>query len=159
MRNKEYNELWSQNLMSNYSVPSITLVRGKGCTVQDADGVKYLDMLGGIATSILGHAHPAVVSAVNRQIKTLSHVSNFYSHPNAIELAQILVHFTGKKDSRVFFAQSGAEANEAAIKLSRKTGRTRIVAMDGSFHGRTMGSLSHRTECKKNRIHSATQKH
>ena len=128
--------------MSNYSVPSITLVKAKGCVVQDADGVKYLDMLGGIATSILGHAHPAVVTAVNRQIKTLSHVSNFYSHPNAIELAQILVRFTGKKDSRVFFAQSGAEANEAAIKLSRKTGRSRIVAMDGSFHGRTMGSLS-----------------
>ncbi len=142
MRNKDYNELWSQNLMSNYSVPSITLVKAKGCVVQDADGVKYLDMLGGIATSILGHAHPAIVTAVNRQIKTLSHVSNFYSHPNAIELAQILVRFTGKKDSRVFFAQSGAEANEAAIKLSRKTGRSRIVAMDGSFHGRTMGSLS-----------------
>ncbi len=142
MKNNDYKQLWSENLMSSYSVPSITLVRGKGCVVQDADGVKYLDMLGGIATSILGHAHPAVVTAVNRQIKTLSHVSNFYSHPNAIELAQILVRFTGKKDSRVFFAQSGAEANEAAIKLSRKTGRTRIVAMDGSFHGRTMGSLS-----------------
>ena len=142
MKNNDYKQLWSENLMSNYSVPSITLVKAKGCVVQDADGVKYLDMLGGIATSILGHAHPAVVTAVNRQIKTLSHVSNFYSHPNAIELAQILVRFTGKKDSRVFFAQSGAEANEAAIKLSRKTGRTRIVAMDGSFHGRTMGSLS-----------------
>jgi acetylornithine aminotransferase len=98
--------------------------------------------LGGIATNILGHSHPAVVSAVNRQIKTLSHVSNFYSHPNAIELAQILVRLTGDKQSRVFFAQSGAEVNEAAIKLSRKTGRTRIVAMTGSFHGRTMGSLS-----------------
>jgi len=142
MKNNDYKQLWSENLMSNYSVPSITLVKAKGCVVQDADGVKYLDMLGGIATSILGHAHPAVVIAVNRQIKTLSHVSNFYSHPNAIELAQILVRFTGKKDSRVFFAQSGAEANEAAIKLSRKTGRSRIVAMDGSFHGRTMGSLS-----------------
>ena len=128
--------------MSNYSIPTITLVKAKGCVVQDADGKKYLDMLGGIATSILGHAHPVVVSAVSRQIKTLSHVSNFYSHPNAIELAQILIRLTGKKDSRVFFAQSGAEANEAAIKLSRKTGRTRIVAMDGSFHGRTMGSLS-----------------
>ena len=99
-------------------------------------------MLGGIATNILGHAHPSVVTAVNRQIKTLSHVSNFYSHPNAIELAQILVRLTGDKQSRVFFAQSGAEVNEAAIKLSRKTGRTRIVAMTGSFHGRTMGSLS-----------------
>ena len=142
MKNKDYKKLWSENLMSNYSVPTITLVKAKGCVVQDADGKKYLDMLGGIATSILGHAHPVVVTAVSRQIKTLSHVSNFYSHPNAIELAQILIRLTGKKDSRVFFAQSGAEANEAAIKLSRKTGRTRIVAMDGSFHGRTMGSLS-----------------
>jgi len=128
--------------MSNYAVPSITLVKGKGSIVVDADGKKYIDMLGGIATNILGHSHPAVVSAVNRQIKTLSHVSNFYSHPNAIELAQILVRLTGDKQSRVFFAQSGAEVNEAAIKLSRKTGRTRIVAMTGSFHGRTMGSLS-----------------
>ena len=142
MKNKDFADLWSQNLMSNYAVPSITLVKGKGSIVVDADGKKYIDMLGGIATNILGHSHPAVVSAVNRQIKTLSHVSNFYSHPNAIELAQILVRLTGDKQSRVFFAQSGAEVNEAAIKLSRKTGRTRIVAMTGSFHGRTMGSLS-----------------
>ena len=142
MKNKEFADLWTQNLMSNYAVPSITLVKGKGSIVVDADGKKYIDMLGGIATNILGHSHPAVVSAVNRQIKTLSHVSNFYSHPNAIELAQILVRLTGDKQSRVFFAQSGAEVNEAAIKLSRKTGRTRIVAMTGSFHGRTMGSLS-----------------
>ena len=142
MRNKDFADLWSQNLMSNYAVPSITLVKGKGSIVYDADGKKYIDMLGGIATNILGHAHPSVVTAVNRQIKTLSHVSNFYSHPNAIELAQILVRLTGDKQSRVFFAQSGAEVNEAAIKLSRKTGRTRIVAMTGSFHGRTMGSLS-----------------
>jgi len=142
MKNKDFADLWSQNLMSNYAVPSITLIAGKGSIVFDADGKKYIDMLGGIATNILGHSHPAVVSAVNRQIKTLSHVSNFYSHPNAIELAQILVRLTGDKQSRVFFAQSGAEVNEAAIKLSRKTGRTRIVAMTGSFHGRTMGSLS-----------------
>ena len=142
MKNKDFADLWSQNLMSNYAVPSITLVKGKGSIVFDAEGKKYIDMLGGIATNILGHSHPAVVSAVNRQIKTLSHVSNFYSHPNAIELAQILVRLTGDKQSRVFFAQSGAEVNEAAIKLSRKTGRTRIVAMTGSFHGRTMGSLS-----------------
>ena len=142
MRNKDFADLWSQNLMSNYAVPSITLIKGKGSIVFDADGKKYIDMLGGIATNILGHSHPAVVSAVTRQIKTLSHVSNFYSHPNAIELAQILVRLTGDKQSRVFFAQSGAEVNEAAIKLSRKTGRTRIVAMTGSFHGRTMGSLS-----------------
>ena len=142
MKNKDFADLWSQNLMSNYAVPSITLVKGKGSIVFDADGKKYSDMLGGIATNILGHSHPAVVSAVNRQIRTLSHVSNFYSHPNAIELAEILVRLTGDKQSRVFFAQSGAEVNEAAIKLSRKTGRTRIVAMTGSFHGRTMGSLS-----------------
>jgi len=142
MKNKDYANLWSQNLMANYALPSITLVKGRGSIVFDADGKKYIDMLGGIASNILGHSHTAVVSAVNRQIKTLSHVSNFYSHPNAIELAQILVRLTGDKQSRVFFAQSGAEVNEAAIKLSRKTGRTRIVAMTGSFHGRTMGSLS-----------------
>lgn len=142
MKNKDFADLWSQNLMSNYAVPSITLVKGKGSIVFDADGKRYVDMLGGIATNILGHSHPSVVSAVTRQIRTLSHVSNFYSHPNAIELAQLLVRLTGDKQSRVFFAQSGAEVNEAAIKLSRKTGRTRIVAMTGSFHGRTMGSLS-----------------
>lgn len=128
--------------MNNYAVPSITLVKGKGSIVFDADGKRYIDMLGGIATNILGHSHPTVVAAVSKQIKMLSHVSNFYSHPKVIELAQILIGLTGDKDSRVFFAQSGAEVNEAAIKLSRKTGRTRIVATTGSFHGRTMGSLS-----------------
>lgn len=142
MKNKDFSTLWIQNLMSNYATPSITLVKGKGSIVIDADGNKYIDMLGGIATNILGHSHPCVVAAVSRQIKTLSHVSNFYAHPNVIELAQILVRLTGNKESRVFFAQSGAEVNEAAIKLSRKTGRTRIVATTGSFHGRTVGSLS-----------------
>lgn len=142
MKNKDFAILWIQNLMSNYATPSITLVKGKGSIVIDADGNKYIDMLGGIATNILGHSHPCVVAAVSRQIKTLSHVSNFYAHPNVIELAQILVRLTGNKESRVFFAQSGAEVNEAAIKLSRKTGRTRIVATTGSFHGRTVGSLS-----------------
>ena len=142
MKNKDFSNMWSKSLMSNYAVPSITLVKGKGSIVFDADGKKYIDMLGGIATNILGHSHPSVVAAVTKQIKTLSHVSNFYSHPKAIELAQILIGLTGDKDSRVFFAQSGAEVNEAAIKLSRKTGRTRIVATTGSFHGRTMGSLS-----------------
>ena len=142
MRNKDFGILWTKSLMSNYATPSITLVRGKGSIVVDADGKKYIDMLGGIATNILGHAHPSVVSAVSRQIKTLAHVSNFYAHPNVIELAQTLIRLTGNKESRVFFAQSGAEVNEAAIKLSRKTGRTRIVSTIGSFHGRTMGSLS-----------------
>jgi acetylornithine aminotransferase len=142
VKNKDYANLWSKNLMNNYGLPSITLVKGQGSIVFDADGKKYIDMLGGIATNILGHSHPSVVTAVTKQMKTLSHVSNFYAHPNAIELAQILVRLTGSKDSRVFFAQSGAEVNEAAIKLSRKTGRKRIVAATGSFHGRTMGSLS-----------------
>jgi len=142
VKNRDFAYLWSSNLMANYAVPSITLVKGKGSTVTDADGKKYIDMLGGIATNILGHSHPAIVSAVTRQIKTLSHVSNFYSHPNVIELAQMLIRMTGNKDSRVYFAQSGAEVNEAAIKLSRKSGRSRIVATTGSFHGRTMGSLS-----------------
>jgi acetylornithine/N-succinyldiaminopimelate aminotransferase len=142
MKNEDFSNMWSKSLMSNYAVPSITLVKGKGSIVFDADGKKYIDMLGGIATNILGHSHPSVVAAVTKQIKTLAHVSNFYSHPKAIELAQILIGLTGDKDSRVFFAQSGAEVNEAAIKLSRKTGRTRIVATTGSFHGRTMGSLS-----------------
>ena len=142
MRNKEFSNLWSKSLMTNYAVPSITLVKGTGSIVFDADGKRYIDMLGGIATNILGHSHPTVVAAVSKQIKTLSHVSNFYSHPKVIELAQILIGLTGNKESRVFFAQSGAEVNEAAIKLSRKNGRTRIVATTGSFHGRTMGSLS-----------------
>ena len=142
MKNKDFAHLWTKNLMFNYATPSITLVSGKGSIVVDADGKKYIDMLGGIATNVLGHAHPSVVSAVSRQINTLAHVSNFYAHPNVIELAQTLIRLTGNKDSRVFFAQSGAEVNEAAIKLSRKTGRTRIVATTGSFHGRTMGSLS-----------------
>ncbi len=142
MRNEEFSNLWSKSLMTNYAVPSITLIKGTGSIVFDADGKRYIDMLGGIATNILGHSHPTVVAAVSKQIKTLSHVSNFYSHPKVIELAQILIGLTGNKESRVFFAQSGAEVNEAAIKLSRKTGRTRIVATTGSFHGRTMGSLS-----------------
>jgi len=142
MRNKEFSNLWSKSLMTNYAVPSITLVKGTGSIVFDADGKRYIDMLGGIATNILGHSHPTVVAAVSKQVKTLSHVSNFYSHPKVIELAQILIGLTGNKESRVFFAQSGAEVNEAAIKLSRKNGRTRIVATTGSFHGRTMGSLS-----------------
>jgi acetylornithine aminotransferase len=101
-----------------------------------------LDFLGGIATSVLGHAHPAIVKAVSKQIAQLSHVSNFYAHPNALALANKLITMTGDKSARVFFCQSGAEANEAALKLSRRTGRNRIIAAQGAFHGRTMGALS-----------------
>jgi acetylornithine aminotransferase len=91
---------------------------------------------------VLGHAHPAIVKAVSKQIATLGHVSNFYAHPNVLELSAKLVAMTGDKTARVFFCNSGAEANEAALKLSRKTGRTRIVATREAFHGRTIGALS-----------------
>ena len=129
-------------MQNNYGKPAITLVKGNGILVTDADGKTYMDFLGGIATSILGHAHPSVVKAVTKQISTLSHVSNFYAHPNAISLAEKLVAMTGDKNAKVFFCQSGAEANEAALKLSRRTGRVRVVAAQGAFHGRTMGALS-----------------
>jgi acetylornithine aminotransferase len=142
MTNKKYLTRWDSSLLNNYGKPSITLVKGKGIVVTDADGKSYLDFLGGIATSILGHAHPAIVKAVTQQVSTLSHVSNFYAHPNAIELAEKLVKMTGDKNAKVFFCQSGAEANEAALKLSRRTGKVRIVAAQGAFHGRTMGALS-----------------
>ena len=142
MTNKKYLKRWGSSLQNNYGKPSIALVKGKGIVVTDADGKTYLDFLGGIATSILGHAHPAIVKAVTKQISTLSHVSNFYAHPNAIELAEKLAAMTGDKNARVFFCQSGAEANEAALKLSRRTGKVRVVAAQGAFHGRTMGALS-----------------
>ncbi len=133
---------WNKSLQANYGTPTIELVAGKGASVTDAEGNVYLDFLAGIATSVLGHAHPAVVKAVSKQIATLGHVSNFYAHPNVLSLAAKLVSMTGDKSARVFFCNSGAEANEAALKLSRKTGRTRIVATKDSFHGRTMGALS-----------------
>ena len=133
---------WKRTTQNNYGVPTLALVKGKGLVVTDADGKTYLDFLGGIATNILGHAHPAIVKAVSKQISVLGHVSNFYAHPNALALAEKLISMTGDKSARVFFCQSGAEANEAALKLSRRTGRVRIVAARGAFHGRTMGALS-----------------
>jgi acetylornithine/N-succinyldiaminopimelate aminotransferase len=133
---------WNSVVQNNYGTPSIALTKGKGIVVTDADGKVYLDFLGGIATSILGHAHPAIVRAVTKQVSTLGHVSNFYAHPNAIVLAEKLVSMTGEKNAKVFFCQSGAEANEAALKLSRRTGKVRVVAAQGAFHGRTMGALS-----------------
>ena len=142
MTNKKYLNRWNSSIQNNYGKPAITLVKGKGIVVTDADGKSYLDFLGGIATSILGHAHPAIVKAVSKQVSTLSHVSNFYAHPNAIELAEKLIVMTGDKNAKVFFCQSGAEANEAALKLSRRTGKVRVVAAQGAFHGRTMGALS-----------------
>ena len=142
MKNKQFSKRWTNSIQNNYGTPSITLVKGKGLVVKDIEGNTYLDFLAGIATNIMGHAHPSVVTAVSKQVRTLNHVSNFYSHPNAVALAEKLASFTGTKGAKVFFCQSGAEANEAAIKLSRKTGRSHIVATQGSFHGRTMGALS-----------------
>ena len=142
MKNNGYLDRWNDAMQNNYGTPSLVLVKGKGIVVEDADGKKYLDFLGGIATNILGHAHPAIVKAVSHQIDTLGHVSNFYAHPHVVELAEKLKSFTGDSDAKTFFAQSGAEANEAALKLSRRTGRSRIVAAQGAFHGRTMGALS-----------------
>ena len=142
MTNKKLINRWKSSVQNNYGTPSIALVKGNGIVVTDADGKKYLDFLGGIATNILGHAHPSVVKAVTKQISTLSHVSNFYAHPNAITLAEKLVAMTGDKGAKVFFCQSGAEANEAAFKLSRRTGKIKVVAAQGAFHGRTMGALS-----------------
>ncbi len=142
MTNKKILNRWNTVVQNNYGTPSIALIKGKGIVVTDADGKDYLDFLGGIATSILGHAHPAIVKAVSKQVSTLGHVSNFYAHPNAIVLAEKLVRMTGDKVAKVFFCQSGAEANEAAFKLSRRTGKVRVVAAQGAFHGRTMGALS-----------------
>jgi acetylornithine aminotransferase len=133
---------WQRAIQDNYGTPTIELVAGKGSVVKDSNGNSYLDFLAGIATNVLGHAHPAVVKAVTKQIATLGHVSNFYAHPNVLELAETLQKMTGDKSARVFFCNSGAEANEAALKLSRKTGKYKVVATQESFHGRTMGALS-----------------
>lgn len=138
----DYQRRWDSSLQSNYGVPSLTLISGKGSTVTDSDGNEYLDFLGGIATNILGHAHPEIVKSVTNQISKLGHVSNFFIHPGVVSLAEKLQSMTGDEKARVFFCNSGSEANEAALKLSRKTGRKRIVAAQGAFHGRTMGSLS-----------------
>lgn len=118
------------------------MIKGKGATLIDADGRKYLDFISGIATNALGAAHPRIVDAVTSQIARIAHISNLYSNPQSLRLASRLRDLTGDAEAKVFFCNSGAEANEAAIKLSRLTGRKNIVAMTGSFHGRTLGALS-----------------
>ena len=128
--------------MANYGTPTLTLVSGKGNKVRDIHGVEYLDFLGGIATNILGHAHPVIIESVRKQLTELTHVSNFYAHPQGLALAEELQSLIGQPSARTFFCNSGAEANEAALKISRLTGRKRIVAFTNSFHGRTMGALS-----------------
>ncbi|CAL9386909.1 acetylornithine transaminase [Streptomyces sp. DH-12] len=141
MSNAELTARWQGALMNNYGTPRLPLVRGEGQRLWDADGTEYLDFVGGIATNALGHAHPAVVEAVTRQISSLGHISNLFLAEPTVALAERLLQLFGR-DGRVFFCNSGAEANEAAFKIGRLTGRTRVVATEGAFHGRTMGALA-----------------
>lgn len=143
MSNASAGQRWSHALMNNFGTPPVELVSGRGAVVVDADGQQYLDLLGGIAVNALGHAHPAIVAAVSTQIATLGHVSNFFTHPTVLDLAEKLQDISGAGESgRVIFTNSGAEANEAAFKMARLTGRPTIIAAEGAFHGRTMGALS-----------------
>jgi len=136
---------WQASLMDNYGTPTIALVRGAGARVWDADGRDYVDLLAGIAVNALGHAHPRVIEAVTEQISTLGHTSNLAMTAPPIALAERLLDLldpAGTRGGRVFFCNSGAEANEAAFKLARRTGRPRVVVAERSFHGRTMGALA-----------------
>jgi len=142
-------------LMNTFGPPQLVLARGKGAHVWDEDGREYVDLLGGIAVNALGHAHPALVRAVTEQLETLGHVSNFFATAPQITLAERLLDLASpplvgevapgspsRPAGKVFFTSSGTEANEAALKLTRRTGRTHLVAAEGSFHGRTMGALA-----------------
>ena len=134
-------ERYTDALMNTFGPPRRVLVRGEGAYLWDADGRKYLDLLGGLAVNSLGHAHPFVVSAVTSQLATLGHVSNFFASAPQIALAEKLLSLFDA-EGKVFFTNSGTEANEAAFKITRKTGRTKIVSTVGAFHGRTMGALA-----------------
>jgi acetylornithine/N-succinyldiaminopimelate aminotransferase len=143
---------WRSAMMDNYGTPELTLVRGAGAWVWDADGNRYLDLVAGLAVNALGHAHPAVVTAVTEQIGTLAHTSNLHINPVAVELAEALLDVTGFGSAgRVLFCNSGAEALEGAFKLSRLTGRGKLVACTGAFHGRTMGALALTGQAEKRR--------
>jgi len=135
---------YAASLMNTFGPPKLVLAKGDGPYVWDVDGRRYLDLLGGIAVNALGHAHPALVGAVTQQLGTLGHVSNFFATEPQITLAERLLALLGVPDGggKVFFSNSGTEANEAAFKLTRRTGRTHLVAMEGSFHGRTTGALA-----------------
>ncbi|GIE82883.1 acetylornithine aminotransferase [Actinoplanes philippinensis] len=132
---------WQESMMNNYGTPAIALVKGQGAVLTGEDGKEYVDFLGGIAVNALGHAHPAVVAAVTSQIQQLGHVSNLFISEPPVALADLLLALAGRA-GRVLFCNSGAEANEAAFKISRLTGRTHVVATHGAFHGRTMGALA-----------------
>lgn len=132
---------WEAVMMNNYGTPPLALATGDGAVVTDPDGKTYLDLLGGIAVNLLGHRHPAVIEAVTAQLNTLGHTSNLYATEPGIALAEALVGHLGSP-ARAFFCNSGTEANEVAFKITRLTGRTKVVAAEGGFHGRTMGSLA-----------------
>ena len=140
--NQALTERWQHSLMNNFGTPRIPLVRGEGVHLWDADGKRYTDFLGGIAVNALGTAHPAIVAAVTEQISTLGHISNFFLTEPTVRLAERLVALSGDRPARVYFSNSGAEANEAAFKIGRLTGRTHMVSAHGGFHGRTMGALA-----------------
>jgi predicted acetylornithine/succinylornithine family transaminase len=130
--------------MPTYGAPTVMFVRGAGTELWDADGRRYLDFLSGLAVTSLGHSHPAVADALAEQARTLLHVSNLYATPNAAEVALTLDELIGGRTGQVFFCNSGAEANECAIKLARKwggRGRHVVVSAYGSFHGRTLATL------------------
>ncbi len=133
---------WQQALLDTYPVPPVEFVEGKGSWLIDASGTHHIDMLSGIAVNALGHAHPAVVEAVHTQMTRLGHVSNLFASAPVVDVARELQRRVGDESARVFFCNSGAEANEAAFKLARLTGRGRILAAEHGFHGRTMGSLA-----------------
>ena len=133
---------WPDVIMNTYGTPAITLVSGAGAEVTDSEGRTHIDLLAGIAVNALGHGHPAVVQAVSEQIATLGHVSNLYASQPVIDVAAGLIDRFGDPDARVFFCNSGTEANEAAFKIARATGRRRILAAEHGFHGRTMGALA-----------------
>ncbi|WP_417220675.1 acetylornithine transaminase [Arthrobacter sp.] len=150
LHSAELTERYNASLMGVFGTPQRVLVRGSGCVVWDADGREYLDLLGGIAVNALGHAHPFLTSVVSSQLATLGHVSNFFTSPTQIALAEKLLDLArAPKGSKVFFANSGTEANEAAFKLARRndgagtpTPRRRIIALENAFHGRSMGALA-----------------
>jgi acetylornithine/N-succinyldiaminopimelate aminotransferase len=141
MMSATWTQRWQAVMSDNYGTPPVVIVRGEGARVWDADGREYLDMVAGIAVNALGHAHPAVTQAVARQMATYGHTSNLAIHPVGVELAERLLELSGRP-GRVFFCNSGAEANEAAFKVARLTGRPVVHAAQGGFHGRTMGALS-----------------
>lgn len=139
--NAEFQARWGGAMMPSLGQPQVALVSGNGARVTDADGREYVDFLSGVAVNVLGHAHPAIVNAVTEQIGTVGHVSNLFISTRAVELAERIVGLA-ERDGRVFFCNSGAEANEAAFKIARRTGRPEVVTAEGSFHGRTMGALA-----------------